>query len=186
MDLNLIVACDLEWNIGLGNKLLFRISEDLKRFKRLTVGHPVVYGRRTLESFPKGKPLAERPNIVLSRNQDFQVENATVVHNLDELFAVLRQIGDPVVSVIGGGEVFRQLLPYCRTAEVTRVLSVFLADVHFPNLDRILGWSLVEQGDMRQDKGLAYRYDRYENRSPWPLPAPEGEPDLHPADQPIS
>ena len=170
MDMQLIVACDMEWNIGRGDALLFRISEDLKRFKALTLGHPVIYGRRTLATFPKGKPLSGRPNLVLSRNAAFACAGATVVHDLNALFAELDRLGDPQPFVIGGGTIYKQLLPYCTTAYVTRVLSVYLGDVRMPNLDRNRDWTLVEPGTVKTVNGLSYRYDCYRNRNPLPQP----------------
>lgn len=170
MNLNLIVACDLEWNIGRGEELLFRISEDLKRFKALTTGHPVIYGRRTLASFPKGKPLAGRPNLVFSRNPDYTCSGATMVRSLETLAAELERLGDPEPFVIGGGTIYRQLLPYCRTAYVTRVLSVIPGDVRIPDLDHQRDWFLAETGPVKTVDGLTYRYDCYRNRHPLPLP----------------
>lgn len=170
MDFKLIVACDLDWNIGREGELPFHISNDLKRFKAITMTHPIVYGRKTLNSFPGGKPLIGRPNIILSRNQELTVENAVVVHTFAEMFAELRRLNDPEPFLIGGGNVFNQLLPYCTGAYVTRVLSIFPADTRLINLDVQPEWTLVEKGSVNFTENLAYRYDFYRNRKPLPLP----------------
>ena len=170
MDFKLIVACDLDWNIGREGGLPFHISADLKRFKALTMGHPIVYGRKTLISFPQGKPLPGRPNIILSRKPDYTVDNAIVVNDFDAMFAELRRLNDPEPFLIGGGNVFNQLLPYCTGAYVTRVLSIFPADTRLLNIDMQPDWVLLEKGPVNFTEDLAYRYDFYSNRNPLPLP----------------
>ena len=102
----LIAAVDQNWAIGYQNKLLARISPDLKRFKALTLGHPVLLGRKTLETFPGGKPLPGRQNYILSTNPDYKVENAVVFHSLEEARAAC----PADTFVIGGGQVYRAAL----------------------------------------------------------------------------
>ena len=89
--MNMIVAVDSKWGIGYGNKLLVSIPEDMKFFRKKTMNHVVVMGRRTLESFPGGRPLKNRTNIVLTRNEDFKPDGAAVVHEIGELMAYLRE-----------------------------------------------------------------------------------------------
>ena len=100
--MNLIVNADRNWGIGYKNKLLVRIPADMKFFRSETMGKVLVMGRKTLESFPQGKPLEGRVNIVLTRNPDYQVKGAVVVHNLEELWKVLADYPDRNVYVIGG------------------------------------------------------------------------------------
>ena len=102
----LIAAVDQNWAIGYQNKLLARISPDLKRFKALTLGHPVLLGRKTLETFPGSKPLPGRQNYILSTNPDYKVENAVVLHSLEEARAVC----PADTFVIGGAQVYRAAL----------------------------------------------------------------------------
>ena len=168
--MNLIVACDQDWQIGHAGELLFRISDDLKRFKALTTGHPVILGRKTLMTFPGGKPLPNRSNVILSRNPDYACPGATVVRNLRELAAELERLGDPEAFVIGGADVYRQLLPYCRQAYVTRVQRRFDADRDFPDLDAHPDWELVDEGPELLSDNLPYRYCLYRNQNVRKLP----------------
>ena len=89
--MNLIAAVDKNWGIGLKNQLLVRIPEDMKRFRHMTIGKVVVMGRKTLESFPGGQPLNDRTNIVLTKDKNYQVKNAVIVHDMEELFAELKK-----------------------------------------------------------------------------------------------
>lgn len=168
--MNLIVACDQEWQIGRAGELLFRISDDLKRFKALTTGHPVILGRKTLMTFPGGKPLPNRANVILSRNPDYTCPGAVVVHNLHELADELERLGDDEAYVIGGADVYRQLLSYCSQAFVTRVQKRFEADRDFPNLDTHPDWELVEEGPELMSADLPYRYCMYRNQNVRKLP----------------
>ncbi len=168
--MNLIVACDLDWHIGREGELLFRIPDDLKRFKTLTTGHPVILGRKTLATFPGGRPLPGRPNLILSRNLAYRCEGATIVRSLKQLRARLDGFGDPDPFVIGGEEVYRLLLPYCHHAYVTRVYQRYQADRSFPDLDSHPDWILREEGPLMQHESLAYRFCLYENLNAGPLP----------------
>ena len=104
-----IVAVDKNWGIGKDGDQLCYLSADLKRFKELTMGHPVILGRKTLSTFPGGRPLKGRRNLILSRNPAFQVEGGEVYPDLE---ALLRASSDDSV-VIGGGSIYRTLLKYC-------------------------------------------------------------------------
>lgn len=144
--MNLIVAVDLNWGIGHEGKLLVSLREDMKRFKEMTLGHVVVFGRKTLETFPGGKPLPGRTNVVLTHQLDFTAGDALVCHSLDALMDLLAGFPDESIYVIGGSSLYEQLLPCCYQAYVTRIESCFTADVFFPNLDQTPGWRLVYRG----------------------------------------
>ena len=144
--MNLIVAVDLNWGIGHEGRLLVSLREDMKRFKEMTLGQVVVLGRKTLETFPGGKPLPGRTNIVLTRQLDFASDEALVCHSLDELKALLAGYPDESIYLIGGSSLYEQLLPCCDKAYVTRIYSQFTADAFFPNLDQTPGWRLVYRG----------------------------------------
>ena len=134
IDFNLkLVAC-VDKNFGLGYKgdLLFRIDEDLKNFRRLTLNHTIIYGRRTLETFPNGKPLDSRRNIIFSRSVD-KIFGAEIVHGVNELWKILRC--DENNFVIGGSEIFRELLPYAAEIFLTIVDAKKIFDVKFPDFD---------------------------------------------------
>ena len=107
--MNVIAAVDSNWAIGLNNKLLVSIPDDMKFFRQTTMGKVVVMGRRTLESFQNGLPLRERVNIILSRNPEFQVKGATVVHSMEKLHEELKKYNTEDIYVIGGESIFTQL-----------------------------------------------------------------------------
>lgn len=156
--MNLIVAADQNWAIGKGGDQLCYLKEDLKRFKGLTSGHPVILGRKTLATVPGGRPLKNRDNLILSRDPGFGVEGGTVFHDLESLLSTAPADG----FVIGGGSVYKALLPYCDTAYVTRIAHAFPdADTFFPDLDADPAWQVVSaEGPLEQD-GLVYRYVTY-------------------------
>ena len=119
--MNLIAAVDRNWAIGRNGKLLVSIPQDMAYFRQMTTGKVVIMGRKTLESFPKKKPLRNRAeNIVITRQMDYQAEGATVVHSVEEALNAAARYDTRDVFVIGGGEVYRSLLPYCDTAYITR------------------------------------------------------------------
>ena len=145
--MKLIVAVDREWGIGYRGELLARVRADLLHFQRLTTGKIVVLGSNTLSTFPGGRVLKNRTNLVLNPDVKYQPEGAVVVHNLDELFETLRAYPSDDVFVIGGASVYRQLLPYCDTAYVTRFDRSFEKDACFPDLYADGSWVLTEVGD---------------------------------------
>ena len=157
--MNLIVAVSKEWGIGKDNGLLFSIPTDMKFFRDTTKGHTVVMGRKTLESFPGGKPLPKRTNIVLSRQLE-QGEGYTVVGGVDELLSLLNTIEDDVY-VIGGESVYRLLLPYTNTAYITKVDASAEADSFMVNLDSDDEWVLAEQSDEITENGVSFRFCTY-------------------------
>lgn len=160
--MNLIVSVDKNWAIGYQNKLLVRIPNDMKNFRHLTTDNVIVMGRKTLESFPQGQPLANRTNIVLTKNRDYQVKGAVVVHSLEELTEELKQYEDKEVYVVGGESVYRQLLPYCSKAVITKIDETYEADTYFPNLDREEGWQITEESEEQTYFDICYTYVTYE------------------------
>ncbi len=163
--MNLIVAAGEGWGIGRDGRLLARIPGDMAFFRRTTLHKVVVMGRATLESLPGGKGLKDRVNIVLSRDEGFEAPGALVCRGLDELQGALAAYDDQDVYVIGGESVYRQLLPYCARAYVTRFLtqSPIEADRFLPDLDREPGWQLVEASEPHQEEGVRYRFCEYTN-----------------------
>ena len=119
--MNLIVAVDENWAIGNHNELLITIPADHKFFRQETSGKVVVLGRKTLETFPQGLPLKNRVNIIMSTNKAYKVKDAAVVHSLEELLEELKQYATEDVYVVGGESIYRQLLPYCDVAHVTKI-----------------------------------------------------------------
>lgn len=124
----LIAAVAKNRAIGLNNQLLWRLPEDLKRFKALTLGHPILMGRKTFESL--GRPLPGRRNLVVSRHPEWRAEGAEVFSSLDAAIAAC--VGLDKVYVIGGAEVYRQALPLADAMELTEVDDAPVGDVFFP------------------------------------------------------
>lgn len=155
--MNLIVAVDQNWAIGKDGDQLVYLKEDLKRFRTLTSGHTVILGRKTLATFPGGRPLKNRRNLILSRNPQFQAEGAEVFSSVEEL--VKQADGD--AFVIGGASVYEQLLPYCDTAYVTKIHAGVPADTYFPNLDQSGEWEVSEESESLEQDGISYHYVTY-------------------------
>lgn len=162
--MNLIVAVDRNWGIGNKNKLLVSIPNDMKNFRTITTGNVIVMGRKTLESFPQGQPLGNRVNIVLTGKADYRVNGATVVHSLDELLEELKQYEDEQVYVIGGESIYRQLLPYCSKAIVTKIDEAYEADTYFPNLDQMEEWQIAEESEEQTYFDICYTFVTYERK----------------------
>ena len=156
--MNVIVAVDRNWAIGRDGDQLVYISEDLKHFKALTAGHPVLLGRKTLATFPGGRPLKGRRNLILSRNPDFAPEGAEVFSSLEALLAAAPEDA----FVIGGASVYASLLDRCDTAYITKIDRAFPeADCFFPNLDERPEWRAAETGPALEEDGLRFQYVTY-------------------------
>ncbi len=162
--MNLIAAADRNWGIGRRGQLLVRIPNDHKLFREETYGKVVVFGRKTLQTFPQGMPLPGRKNIILSRNPDFRVKGAETVHTLEELFSELLKYDSGDVYCIGGESIYRQLLPYCDTAHVTRIDHVYEADAHFPDLDHDPAWEIRQESEEQTYFDVAYAFLKYERK----------------------
>lgn len=156
--MNLIAAVDENWAIGKDGDQLCYIPADLKRFQALTTGHAVILGRKTLATFPGGRPLKNRRNLVLSRDPAFAPEGAEVFQDLDSLLAV----APADAFVIGGESVYRALLARCDRAYITKIHRVWPADAHFPDLDADPAWAVTQEGEELEHDGLTFRYVTYE------------------------
>lgn len=161
-----IVAVDNHWAIGNKGSLLVRIPMDQKRFREITMGHIVVLGRKTLSTFPNGLPLQGRTNIVLSRNPNLKVKGAVIVHSKEELLTELKNYPSEEIFIIGGGDIYEMMLPYCDTVHVTKIDYRYEADTYFPNLDQMPEWSMTEEGEENTYFDLEFTFCKYENVSP--------------------
>lgn len=168
--MELIVNVTENWGIGFENRLLVAISADLRRFRQLTQGRTVILGRKTLETFPGGRPLKNRTNIILTANPDFTAEGAQIVHSAPELLRRLRDEPREELCVIGGASVYRLLLDYCDAARVTKTYLTCAADAFFPNLDEMENWKIVGKSEMQEENGLRYQYIDYVNLTPKEFP----------------
>ena len=151
-----IVCVSQNWGIGRDGALLFRISADLKRFKALTVGKTVILGRKTLDTFPGGKPLKDRRNIVLSR-RELDIPGAEIAHSFEEATA----FGGDDAIVIGGASVYMALLSRCDRVYVTKVDAAPDADSFFPDLDDNPDWRVASESEVFEENGLKFRFVDY-------------------------
>ena len=159
--MNVIVAVDNNWAIGNKNQLLVRIPNDHKHFREETTGKVVVLGRKTLETFPQGQPLKMRTNIILSKDKTYQVKDAIVVHSIEELLQELKKYREEDIYIIGGDSVYRQMLPYCNVAHVTKIDHEYEADAYFPNLDKDEAWEIVADSEEQTYFDIAYQFLKY-------------------------
>ena len=162
--MNLIVAVDAEWGIGYKNDLLARVRADLQNFRKTTQGKVVVYGFNTLATFPGGKGLKNRTNIVLTRKKDFSGENIIVANSIDHLTGILKNYDSSDVFVIGGESIYRQLVDMCDTAYVTKFYHSFNKDAYMPNLDQDPSWVCTETGEPMYSDGQTDSIDGMEYR----------------------
>ena len=164
--MNAIVNVNPNWGIGAGGKLLVHVPADLRRFHDLTVHQTIIYGRKTLATFPDGKPLPDRENIILSKNKGFAVEGATVCRNLEELKNVLKDRYSEQLWVCGGESVYKLLVPYCEKAFVTFNYTDKKADKFFPNLNRNENWIVTDIQPTVVEGRVPYRFVEYTNSKP--------------------
>ena len=163
--MKLIAAVDNNWAIGNKGALLVRIRTDQMNFRALTTGKVVILGRKTLETFPQKQPLANRTNIILSRNPDYKVKDAIVVHSFEELNEELEKYDTDDVFVIGGESIYKALEPMCDTAIITKVEHSYEADAYFPNLDENPDWECVEEGEEQTCFDLSFTFNTYKRIS---------------------
>lgn len=165
--MNIIVAVDGNWGIGKNNDLLFHVPEDMKFFRMMTSGKTLICGKNTLLSFPGGKPLPNRKHFVLTHGTLEEHELLVSVKSLEELFKLVSDIPDDDLFVIGGESIYRQLLPYCKKAYVTKIYKVDPeATVFFPNLDVNPNFVLSESGEkLTSQNGIEYAFLTYTNKN---------------------
>lgn len=159
--MKLIFSADENWGIGRDNGLLFRAKGDMARFKTMTTGRVVIMGRATLESLPGSKPLKDRVNIVLTSDRSYRAEDALVCGSVEELLIAVKDYPEDDLFVIGGESLYRQLLPYCDTAYITRFLAAAPADRFMPDFDALPEWKLWSRSEEFCEDGLRYRFDVY-------------------------
>ena len=157
-----IVAVDEAWGIGKDGKLLTHLPEDMKFFRTTTTGKVVVMGRKTLESFPGGLPLKNRVNIVITRDKNYKAKDAVIVHSIEEALEEVKKYQSEDVYVIGGDSIYRQMLPYCDRAHVTKIDFAYEADTFFPNLDEDAQWKVTERSEEQTYFDLEYEFRTYE------------------------
>jgi dihydrofolate reductase len=155
MTISLVVAASENNVIGKDNRLLWHLPNDMKFFKNTTWGMPVIMGRKTFESL--GKPLAGRTNIVVTRDKEWTAEGTTVSSNMDKAMKAAADTDAKEVFVIGGGEIFKQVLPQANRVYLTRVHTKLEGDAFFPELPA-KDWKLLSQLDFTADAKHAFAY----------------------------
>lgn len=158
-----ILSADRNWGIGYQNKLLVSIPSDMRFFREMTEEKVIVMGRKTLESFPNGLPLKKRINVVLTHDRSYQVKDAVIVHDKEELLEELKKYQEDIF-VVGGGSVYELLLPYCDTAYVTRIDMEYQADTFFPDLDQDPEWELTEESDEQTCFDIEFTFTVYRRK----------------------
>lgn len=158
MKMTFILVADNDWAIGRNGDLLTRLPADMKRFREITTGHTVVMGRKTYESFPK-RPLPDRVNCVISRTCT-DIEGAKVFGSIEEFLEYAKSVQDEIF-VIGGGEIYRQMLPYCDKAIITRVYESFAGDTFFTDMDKLDDWEISEASDIIETNCHKIRFINY-------------------------
>ena len=173
-----IVNVTSDWGIGNGNKLLVNIPDDMKWFRAHTKDKIVIMGRKTLDSFPGGKPLKNRENIVISKSRKGEVDGfedetrLIYVDSVDAAIDMAHEIindywpdyTDDDVYVIGGESVYKAMLPFVNTAIVTRTEVNLPADTYFPDLETNEEWELSETSDVMEHEGVKFRFCTYKRK----------------------
>ncbi|WP_226666745.1 dihydrofolate reductase [Metabacillus litoralis] len=161
--ISLIVAMDEKHLIGKNNELPWRLPQDLAYFKRITMNHKIVMGRKTYESI--GKPLPGRENIILTRDPSYQIEGCKILHSIDDILDLARNT-DENVFVIGGAEIFKEVLPYSDRLYITHIHHEFEGDTYFPKLESSEWESVSTQHGVKDDRN-PYEFDFvvYEKKS---------------------
>lgn len=157
--ITLIAAVARNRVIGAGNALPWRLPEDLKRFKSLTLGHPIIMGRKTWESL--GRPLPGRTNIIVSRSADFAAPGGTVVGSLEAAIAMAANAGADEAFIIGGAQIYAQALPICNRLQLTEIDRDYAGDAHFPAFDPA-HWRETLRERHHAEAGFDYSFVTYE------------------------
>lgn len=163
--MNLIAAVDRNWGIGNAGRLFVQIPADQKYFREQTKGKVIVFGRKTLATFPNGIPLAQRENIILSNDRSFSVRGAIVVHSIEETLEKLQQYTDEEIFIVGGASIYQQFLPYCKMAYITKIDYCYQVDCYMPNLDKEPEWQVIASSEEQTYFDLEYYFYQYKRNS---------------------
>lgn len=162
--MKIIVAVDKNWGIGYQNKLLISIPEDMRFFRNKTMNKVVIMGKNTLDTFPGGNALKNRVNIVITRNENCVRTDAIVVHSIEEAMEEVNKYKAEDIYVIGGSSIYKQLLPFCDTAFVTKIEYAYQADTFFPDLDEDEDWNITEESEKFVYCDTEYAFYKYERK----------------------
>ena len=161
-----ISAVDKNWAIGNKGQLLISLPEDQKGvFRKYTSGHTVVFGRKTLETFPGQRLLPNRVNVIMSRSYEFEKDGAVILHSTDELQDFLL-LSEDEVYLIGGASLYNSLITLCDKAIITSIRAEYEADCYFPNLDEDPDWVLdYEEDPIMSEKGVEFTVKHYSRKN---------------------
>ena len=159
--MKIILAVDQNWGIGKDNEMLFHLKKDLQHFKDLTIGNIVIMGRSTYESI--GKALANRDNLVLTRNKDYKLDDALIFNNIDDLLAYLNGKSKEVF-VIGGSQIVDLLLPYCDEAIITKIFDQRPADTYLHNFDLDDNFEITNESEIFEENKIKFKYVTYRRK----------------------
>ena len=159
--MKMIVCVAENFGIGLNNDLLFSLPPDMKLFRETTMGKVIIMGRGTLDSFPGGKALKNRTNIVLTRDKGFERENVTVLHSKEDVLSYVERFDKSDVFVIGGGQIYEMFRDCCDEAIVTKVRKTVPCDTYFFNIDKDPYWELAEESPIMEHEGTQFSFCTY-------------------------
>lgn len=155
--ISIIVACDENRGIGKNGKIPWHIPEDLKRFKKITMGHPVIMGRKTFKSI--GKPLAGRTNIIITRDRKFKIPNCITVHSIKEAIDKAKKLDKEEVFIIGGAQIYKQAMVFADRLYLTKVKGNYDADTFFPDYSK---FSKVINKAEKRDENYCFTFSELE------------------------
>lgn len=161
--MNLIVAVDKNFGIGFNQNLLYNIPEDMDFFKASTLDKVVVMGDLTLKSLPGGKPLKRRHNVIISADKNFKLDGAHVCYSKEEVLEYIKQFKPSDVFIIGGAFVYKEFLPHCKRAYITKIDALREANKFFPNIDEMKNWTMISKSQDMYSGGIKFNFCIYEN-----------------------
>lgn len=160
--MNIIVAIDSNYGIGKNNDLLISIPEDMKFFRNMTTDCVVIMGKKTLESFPNGKPLKNRINIVISNDINYKVENAIIVHSINDAILEAKKY-EKEIFIIGGASIYKQFINIVDTLYITKIEKDFGAEVFFPKINEN-EWIITPLSDIQYHNDIPYQFIKYKKK----------------------
>lgn len=163
--MNIIAAVDKNWAIGKNGNLLVKIPLDQQFFREMTKGKVIVLGRKTLETFPNALPLTGRINIILTRNKNFSIKGGICVNSLEQALEELQKYIKEDIFIVGGESIYRQFLPYCDVAHITKIDYAYQADTYFPNLQEEEEWEITRDSEEQTYFDLEYVFLEYKRKT---------------------
>lgn len=163
--MNIIAAVDKNWAIGRNGNLLVKIPLDQQFFREMTKGKVIVLGRKTLETFPNALPLTGRINIILTRNKSFSIKGGICVNSLEQALEELQKYIKEDIFIVGGESIYKQFLPYCDVAHITKIDYAYQADTYFPNLEEEGEWEITGDSEEQTYFDLEYVFLEYKRKT---------------------